>query len=180
MFTSEKIRDMSDTLYELPLPEEYLVLLGRQARAAGTIELITKWLTRALLTPQDVNASAKRVRTLQYRQVTQVARDLAPARADAMDAPIRDRFLREVTSWLDASELVMRKRNAYLHGFWLAPDEDSPLPGFWDREQRRTGIDLPTMTAAAEEAERIEAGGVSVLRQSLGMLGCPKPNPLDG
>lgn len=164
---------MSDSFDDLPLPPEYLALLGRQARAAGAIELIARWLARALLTPQDVNASAVRVRKLQYSHVVQVIRDLAPARADAMNAVTRFHFMNNVTSWLDEADQVMQKRNSYLHGYWLAPDDDSPFPGYWDRQQRRTEVDFPTLTRAVEVAEHTETGGVIMLRQSLEMLGCP-------
>jgi hypothetical protein len=133
-------RRVPDRYYELPLPDEYLVLLGRQARAAGAVELIARWLVRVLLTPQDFTQSADRVRRLQYAQVAQMARDVAPIRADAMKPVTRFHFVNNLTSWLNAADGVMQKRNAYLHGYWLAPDQDSPLPGYWDRQERRTSV----------------------------------------
>jgi hypothetical protein len=64
---------MSDRgYYTLPLSDDYLVLLGRQARASGGIELITKWLLRAFLNPKDVKAAAARVRDLTHHQAVQL------------------------------------------------------------------------------------------------------------
>jgi hypothetical protein len=173
-------RVVPDRFYELPLSDDYLVLLGRQARAAGAIELTTKWLLRALLNPRDVNEAASRVRGLQYARTVQLIRDITPARADAMEPDTRFHFLHNITSWLDAADEVMRKRNAYLHGYWLPPDEESPLPGYWDRRQQRTPMDLATLTAEITRAEEVEDGGAIMLRQSLEWLGCPRPAPTTG
>jgi hypothetical protein len=159
--------------YRLPLDDTYLILLGRQARACGGIELITKWLLRAFLNPADVNESVTRVRRLSHKEATDELLRVAPSRIATLE-PV-PRFHVELNlGWLDEARGVMRKRNDYLHGFWLPPDDDLRIPaGFWNRHGERIPIPVDTLRRDVENAEHVERGGVAVLRYACESLNVP-------
>jgi hypothetical protein len=160
--------------YKLPLSDDYLILLGRQARACGGIELITKWLLRAFLNPHDVNQPAAQVRRLSHAEAVDELRRVAPGRLSGLGSVQRLHVERNL-GWLDEAGQVMRKRNDYLHGFWLAPDDEAGIPaGYWNRRQERVPVPIDTLRPDVEKAERVERGGVSVLRYACVSLDVPR------
>ena len=113
------------------------------------------------------------MRDLSHYEAVELIGQAAPDRHSSLSPVQAFHADLNLTTWLDEARDVMRKRNAYLHGYWLPPEDERGVAGYWDKHQKRIDVDLSAITAEVERAELVERGGVSVLRYAGEVLGVP-------